>query len=410
MNFYLKRIMNTKTILLLIIIQSIIYLMSINTMVTLFNFKNDFITKYEQYMPIHNGGYIWGTSGAITTEKETNAKKDLINYIINNSMVDKSSYYTHNVLEDKNYFNTKDTTIFSNEINDLYKDTIQIVRISHSYYNAYIKSNLTGTGFIGDDFKDKSELRPVILGENLKKQYNIGDKIISKNNQYNLRVVGFLKKDILLRTNGNPVESITSLKNAFIIPFNNIDLLDSYLVDQALTHLNFRIKNNIHFNKFEDDLYKKMKELNIDYTVFNYETSFNTFLNQIDGAIKFQGFKISTYAILSLGILILSLLYLIKTNKKFLGILYAIGGKRKDMIKLLLIYIYIILSISLIWGNILGVYKSKFIIYVFLSHLTIKNLIISNLIFIVTFFISLIIPVYKLCKINPYELIGGFRE
>ena len=410
MNFYLKRITNTKTILLLIIIQSIIYLMSINTMVTLFNFKNDFITKYEQSMPIHNGGYIWGTSGSITTEKKTNARKDLINYIMNNTMIDKSSYYTHSLIQDKNYFNTKDTSIFNNEINSIYKDTIQIVRISHSYYNTYIKSNLTGTGFIGDDFKNKNQLRPVILGENLKKQYKIGDKIISKNNEYTLKVVGFLKKDLLLRTNGSPVENITSLKNAFIIPFNGIDILDSDLIYQALTHLNFRIKNNIHFDKFEADLYKKMKELNIDYTIVNYETYFKDFLKQIDGSIKFQGFKISTYVILSLGILILSLLYLIKTNINFFGILYAIGGKRKDMIKLLMIYMYILLGISLIFGNILGIYKSKFIIYAFLSHLSIKNLIISNLIFIGTFFISLIIPVYKLCKTNPYELMGGFRE
>lgn len=413
LTFYLKQILIKRKILILLIIQSIIYSFFLINFFTLVFFKGNFINHYKRYYPIDTGGYIqvstMGNAASVETQKKP--RDELFNYIMNNKELSGCFIYTTDMVPQE-YFGIDYSKYYQKfkAASDMSMRSIYYVKIDEVYYNRFIKPYTIGQGFSPSDFKENKDTIPLILGSNFKGHYKIGDIIKSQDNKTNLKVMGFLNENVLILNGPNPVDGSESLEGSFLVPLNRVELSDPYQLLKVFEHLGFEVKNSTNFDVASKNFSEKASELGLSCNIANFKDEFYKFLSEVDGQIKFDLLRIGILTILSMGVLTLSFLYLINTSKRDIGIFYATGASAKDIVCSILFELACIVLCAYLISIPLYILVSKRIIVYFMNDFNIRNILSAGVAFLVIGLLSVIIPIDKIAKMKPRELIGGFRE
>lgn len=287
--------------------------------------------------------------------------------------------------------------------NDDYFDGVAINDITRTKFNLKLDS---GRFFNTEEYTNKSNIQPVILGYNLKNKFSIGDviPIYGENENTSIKVIGFLSENSYLPQYIG--ESITAkYKNKLLDDM--IIATSSYIANESL--YDALIRNSYLFfdenlNNNEVNLLKsKIKkiffdngvEINLRHEKIGIDLTINDLLE------KKILLEISSIIILIFsGItIILTFINSINIRKKEFGTYLLCGMSKKDFCKIIL---FELLSIDLI----------AFLMFVILCSLFGSNinllLILVNLLIISIYSIIVsIIPICKLKKLTIKDLIKG---
>ena len=130
---------------------------------------------------------------------------------------------------------------------------------------------------------------------------------------------------------------------------------------------------------------------------FNHEISFNTLILFIFG-------------ILSVLVVSTIINYTIQKFKYNIGILYSIGATTKDILNIFFRRILQISIIALILGGILYVVIRKSIYLFFVNEIKIEYIVYGSLVYMIIIGISFIVPIVKIKKYRPIDLLKDGRE
>lgn len=251
------------------------------------------------------------------------------------------------------------------------------------------------------------------MGKNFSKDYKIGQILTSKDKKTKLKVVGFLKENVLILSNADSVYNSIPLEGSFILPLDRNELFaaDASIAFDVFGHFSIQFDDNkISYKAASEQITNELSSLGSPFGITNFYDVYNNFMNMIGGQLKFEVFRTTILTIMSFGALSLSLLYSINTSKRDIGILYALGAKRKNII--------FILCFEAVFINIIGylicvplyMHFGKEVFFIFLTDYNFKNMGVAFIASLIICIIFLIIPCYKILKLNPRNLIGGFRE
>ncbi|BFN06043.1 FtsX-like permease family protein [Clostridium tetani] len=406
-NFLMKDLLHRKKIVFLLIIQTIIYVYFLINFFSINMFQKDYTKNYHNSFPINNGVFI---SDMESLEKVNNKQAlDFLNYIDNNLDVKQYKLYLKDHLTAKD-FNIDNLKYIQNYLieGEIGKGLVPYYKLDYNYY-FQIKEYIDGSGFTKEDFHKEVEFTPLILGKNFKKDYKIGDTILSNNNKIKFKVVGFLNKNLLI-FEGDPIGGTNSLDGSFITPLNRKEFLDDYNLGMALKNIIIEFKDNINYKNAVTKVQNMSNKIGLNIILSDFLIPLNKFLEDIESQVKFESLKVNIFTVLSLGVFILSIINFINLRRNEIGILYAIGANIKDIIILICFDIIVVMILGYLISLPLYIHNSKLIVFFFVNNFHIKNFILA---FFSLFFIgilSLIIPCYKIIKLKPKDLIGGFRQ
>lgn len=405
--FYLKQMVIKRRILFLLVIQSIIYSFFLMNFFALIFFKVNFINHYKKFYPVDNGGVIHTQSMGDALSIEA-----LFNYIVNNKNLSGYFIYTIDIIPQE-YYGIDCSKYYQKykAYSELDLKNIQYVKVDEVYYERYIKPYMIGKGFSTADFKGNNGITPLILGSNFKGYYKIGDIIKSQDNKTDLIVTGFLNEDVLiLNGQSETVDGSVSLEGSFLVPLNRTELSDPYRLLNALQHLVFEVKKDKNNVVLSQNFNEKASELGLSCIISNFKDDLYEFLTEVDGQIKFDLLRMCILSILSMGVLTLSFLFLINSYKKDIGIFYATGASTKNIISLILFDLVSVVLCAYLISIPLYILISKHIIVYFMNDFNFRNILIAGMTFLIIGLFSVIIPIGKIVKMKPRELIGGFTE
>jgi putative ABC transport system permease protein len=413
LTFLLKYMNSKKKFIVLILLQTTIYIYFLMSFFSFTLFKHNYIENYNKYYPVYNGFSLTSKETGLfgNIDKLPGELPKFMSYLDKNKYIENYRLYIDDTSYNQDYFNM-DYTKYRSKYNSMDEDTTSIpsIKIDRTYYNV-IKKYVNGPGFKASDFHKNNNYTPIIMGKNFSKDYKIGQVIISRDEKIKFQVVGFLKENVLVM-GYEPVYNSKSLEGTFILPLDRSkDLLDGGVVANSLQHFSIEFNpNKISYKAASQQTLQEMHSLGMDYSALNFYDSFNGFLIMIGSELKFEIFRTSVLTILSLGALTLSLLYSINTRKKDIGILYALGAKKRDIIFMLFFESILITLLAYLVSVPLYMHFGRQVMLIFLTDYGFENMGYAFIAALLISFISLIIPCYKVIKLNPRDLIGGFRE
>ncbi|NYC71662.1 putative ABC transport system permease protein [Clostridium beijerinckii] len=405
--YCLKNLYIRKKIMLLLLFQAIVYIFFLMNLFSMSMFKSNFTKNYKENFPLENGAYIKDGIDSEKLEKEIGNVRKFIDYIEDNKNIKSYRLSVIDRLSTEEFNINTDDFKQQHTVNMDYKNFIPLYRINYGYYSE-IEKNIYGSGLKKEDFDKDNEFTPVILGEIFKKNYKIGDIISNDDKSSKFKVVGFLKKDILILDGMNPAESTKSSEKGFIIPLTKTFLNEeNYMLPHSMKNMVFTFNNNLDNSAVIKQIIDKGKELGMNLEINNFYDSLNTFINDVDIQIRFESVKVLIYTLLSFGVFTLSFIYLINNRKREVGILYSLGASKKNIIFMFCLDMVLIIGLAYLLSIPIYMYFGETVIYFFINDFNIINLGAPFLIMLLISLLSLIIPINNIIKLKPNELIRG---
>ncbi|NFV28737.1 FtsX-like permease family protein [Clostridium botulinum] len=405
----MKNLINRKKIIILLIIQTAIFIYFLTNFFTLKTFKNDFIKNYQKDFPMKAGVYV---SNLLLEEDFENKDKQILNFINYIKTNDNIKNYRINVIE---FISRGELGIKYSAHSKEYKiqtpteeNNIPYLKFNYNYYYE-LKKYIHGPGFKISDFNHDQDIKPIILGRNFKGIYNIGDLIISADKTLKFKVVGFFNRNISI-LDGDPILNAQSLDNGIVTPLNKQEFNDVSKLRKILNGLTIEFKDEANIAQCSKIIKDKAKSLDLNIEFQNFHKPLNEFLKDFDSKLKFEFVRIIMFNILAFGALTLSFIYLVNTKKREIGILYSIGATTSNIIFTMVFDVMFIIISAYLISLPIYMYNGKIIFYFFVNQFSVRNFIWAFLTILITAFIALIIPCCNIIKLKPKELIGGFRE
>ena len=426
----------TIELLLIILLESCTVFLIFST-VSQFNFKNNIRESYNKNYPLNDGLYITfpeivdSNKLYIKENLDLKLERNLYKFITNdNEVIDKiyfnvMNYYPQNALNIKKP-NEKDLK------EKIDSDIIYGFSINKSYYEDYIKNNITGDGFKSEYFLNKENVVPIIMGNSFKKSYKLGEIIESSALGKSFKVVGFLDKNMyIFSSNGSPANGIESLNSSIISPYNeeilksaiemnlsmqkaedrsNKDSIYIYDLTRIIPTTIIKINSNYALSDAVDKLNSQLTDIGINAELISIKSDIDNLLNSISNEVYFNMAIILILGMLSIMILVTTINYKIIKFKYNIGLLFSLGATTKDIFKILSYKLLQSSCLSLFIGGITYILIKKTIYKFFINNLSIRDIIIGSLIYIIIIIFSSIISIYKIKNITPISLLREGRE
>ncbi|EMA6341815.1 ABC transporter permease [Bacillus cytotoxicus] len=256
-----------------------------------------------------------------------------------------------------------------------------------------------GRSFVEDDFIKGSNKRiPVVLGDNYKKLYKIGDEI--RGNIQHLEtfvIIGFLEKNYYFVKGINSLEPI-NLDNYMVIPYQNPIPKDEFFIgnfDTRIIH-SFIITNNKE--ETMNLIQEKSRNLNLyTFNLVSYKDKLSNIVEFISSETKYTGFLFSIITLFSILGIVTSIMNSIQHRMKEFGVHILVGATLKDITLRIIIETAIVVIAGFLISTLLAYLLLGNISYIAWTFLTTIILII----------VICIIPIYKMIRIDVNTLIKG---
>lgn len=336
-------------------------------------------------------------------------------------------------LETGHVFNEmQDNVEYMNIARNLYKGTLkerslgqtECIHIDKNIYSLMNLKVTEGRSFNKNDFNLTSDdLIPIIIGAKFKKAVNIGDIISANevtcgNKTIRYIIVGVLEDNSRwLSTSNNYIGNVPmNLDEYFIIPFNK-DMQKSMLVVTAKSTSYFLSLNEKYdVDKIKLNIHVKSKELGLDTECYLFNESLEDYKKEHIDIYKSISITTSIVTVMSIFTITATILASIQKRKREIGIRIVTGASISYIRKLFLGEIICITCVSAIIAVSYITYEkydyytnylmSSFNISQVLNEKSI--LLLVCLIFVIVL-ISSYIPLRKVKKLQPKELIGGIE-
>ncbi|MDP4142910.1 MAG: ABC transporter permease [Bacillota bacterium] len=412
--FLVKYMYNKKKYVFLLLLQTILYIYFLMNFFSFMLFKQNYIEDYNKYYPVHDGfRLVDSKSGQIgNIENTTKILFKFLDYLDHNSNVENYRFYVQHSDYNGDDLNIDYSKYYSKYQSGDVPQGIPAIEIDHIYYDI-IKKYVSGPGLQDSDFHKNTDYTPIIMGKSFSKDYKVGQVLTSKDKKTKLKVVGFLKENVLILSNADSVYNSRSLEGSFILPLDRNELLsaDASTAFNVLGHFSIQFNDKkIDYKAASDQITSELNALGSTFSTTNFYDVYNNFMNMVGGQLKFEIFRTTILTILSFGALCLSLLYSINTRKRDIGVLYALGARSKNIIFILCFEAVMVNLIGYLICIPLYMHFGKEVFLIFLTDYSVKNMGAAFIASLIICAISLIIPCYKIIKLNPRNLIGGFRE
>ncbi|MDU1314348.1 MAG: ABC transporter permease [Clostridium septicum] len=264
------------------------------------------------------------------------------------------------------------------------------------------------TGSIFTKEEQKESTNYTILGHKFRKFFNLNEKIQVDN--YDMIVKGIGKQDIPFFFDKDYAEAYPFLDNSMIILINSDMMNNLNFIREAFLKggLNIKFKDDkVDGNK--EYVRKLAIESGLDIGMRNNFIMYEDATKVIKSEIKFSFIRTIIFLFSSLIAISTINIYTIYDFKKEFGIMISLGAKKIDIFKIVFIKNTIITILAFTLGTILS-YKIKLAGNGWYAvDIKIINILISFFILIIIMSLSMLMPIYKILKIEPRELIGGER-
>lgn len=294
--------------------------------------------------------------------------------------------------------------------------SIQILKSDENIFNLLDVAVTEGRSLKKDDFNKEQKIDPIMFSNAYKGAVNVGDKLTFDGLEKQLyEVVGFYDENVKwIPENGVEFFGLEDLSEMAITMHSKADK-NSVFFEKSIGNSTYIISDKLS----KDDISNIVKKVNEKYK-FNVEVlSIKEILQRFkEENIKLihQNLFFCIFMIISSCIgLSMNMLFTISNRKREFGIRMANGFRKKDIKFLIISEMVFLTSISTIIAMIIKlseVYKNKkisMIEKILVPQFTTNDFIISILIVSCIVIISSIIPLRKLSKLQPKEMIGGME-
>ena len=323
-------------------------------------------------------------------------------------------------------FNGIEKVKYSNELlkgSPIEKDTenslIEYVNASEDLINKFNFTLSKGRWFTKNEYKnnsiwtvDKKCFVPVVLGNNFREMFKLGDTLYYKGNELKFKVIGFLNKNQYFSASDlffYP-SKLSSLDNYMIVPYNTPDFYENFKAYDGI----WEVPNDKDYSKVLNIVENKIEELKLNANIEEYKTYLDMYTEsykQSKNILFMQQILLSL--IVTIGMTLVLILFINK-HKKTLMIHRLFGATEITIIKrMCLIPVIISLAslatvISLIKLNFINMFiNGNFEILDKTNNLNIKSLTYSIVIMAVIILISIILPVYKIKSESINSIVKG---
>lgn len=393
----------SKFINILLILQIALWVFYISGLVSLINFEKNYTLRYERSFPLKNGATIKFEKMILNNPKEIDKYVEILK-LLDDEKIDYGltrDYYQPDDLIDPAELGINKKYFKKNFRVDEFLDN-KIVPIVLNYTSIEKQSKNLEGNISKNEWKTVGEDTPIILGKDFKSEYKIGDVLNYKGKKFH--VVGFFKESILFSTYTGTVNySKLSDENIFFPIENDYDL-KRYDFQPITLYFSGDLDQSIK------SLTPKLEEITSNFTIDKCSKDLNDFLAQVESKKMVEFIKAFIISILATASIMVTIVYKLISNKNRIGILYAIGYGRKDVIMIICKEFSLLTIISIVLGSIFYIKKGGEVFAFFLNENLTINLLISILVLIILIIISFTLSVREINKITPRELIGGFRE
>lgn len=409
--FLIKYTFKNKKNILLLLILTTLYIFFIMNFLSVKFFKYNCKEIFSKSYPADDGFYIWNNDSGNPADLKTIDKNffGFLSYLDKSNYIKNYRFYLSDSYPQK-YFKI-DYSKYREKAKDIYPEgsqSINTLKIDKKYYEA-IKKYVSGYGFTANDFNLKGASLPVILGMNFKHDYKVGQVLTSVDNKVKLKVVGFLNENLFFNYS-DPVSNSIPSEGSFILPLNreNLNYLNAYKALDNLT-IQFDTKK-INYKEATAKILEVGKSFGFNFEIGDFNFFLNDFFKMIDAQININALRTFILTILAFGAFSLSLLYSINEKKKDIGILYSFGAKRRHIILMVSFETVMISLVGYLISIPLFLRFGRTILEIFMDNYTSVNIRYGLLFILLIDFLALLLPCYKIIKLKPRELIGGFRE
>lgn len=375
---------------ILIFLMVFLWIIVFNQMINILTFEKNYSNNYRENMPIDNGVFLRLNTQDILSEKELKENKDNLTSFINENKI---NYFTANRIPIPG-------SIFNIDAKK-YKSFFKSENLARPDFINYVQVNYGYLDYLGIDYLEKekwnkdNENIPILMGDNYKKDYKIGDKI--KVDKYTLEVNGFLERGEMYIDGPSPINYSEIFDDAIVGPINLKEDIINYLViySDEIPLLELQNSANVLFNKFNPK---------------TFDIHLQEFLSNIDKENSLL--KLTFIFITILNLIIINSIILLKIikNKKNIGIYYSVGGNNRLIFKMIIKEFFLIVIFSTLLAIPVTYKLSLMSVFFFVNNNRIKNIILA--IFLLYFCIGIItfISLKFINKLTTKDLIGGFRE
>ena len=245
-------------------------------------FKNNYIQSYNRYFPIYNGFRLTmnGMGQMANIDKTPAQLFKFMDYLDKNKAIKNYRLYINGTSYNQDYFNMDYSKYYSKyelPTGDIPK-SIPSIKMDVTYYSI-IKKYVTGPGFKASDFHKNKDYTPIIMGENFSKDYKIGQVLISRDEKVKFKVVGFLKENVIVLSDADPVYNSQSLEGSFILPLDRTELLgDASIAYNLLAHFSIEFNpKKISYKVASYQIEKEMNSIGLNFSTSNFYDDFNGF-------------------------------------------------------------------------------------------------------------------------------------
>lgn len=306
---------------------------------------------------------------------------------IETDILDKLNKFYIYLSENKNFKSyTLNDSILELKNNRLSSE-VNILHVNEEFMRQFNIDISDGRNFTKDDFKD-TDVTPVLLGEDFKKYYSIGETINDYEDKI-YKIIGFInKKSFYLDLKKS--DNIYSFDNMVVAPIQNKNIKSISDYDMLI--------NNTYILSKDRDILSGIQNKSSELGLYTYKfKSLNSQFESIKISTKNYIESMSLILILILGFSILSCisntLQYIDDNMKDISINLLCGASIKDILLRIMMPIITIMIIS-----------DSIVIFLdetgFASHITI----------LFSIFITIFIMIFPYVKLNKIRLIDLLRR
>lgn len=401
----------TPIINILIIIQIMFWVFYMASFISILNFKTTFIKRFDEYYPRQNGARITFEKMMINDSSEIEKIGEVYKCLDKNDIpyeIVRDNYQSTDVIE-MNVF-SQDLGIFYGKYRDDEFPNKIIEPNSANYTFIKNKSKFIEGEIEESEWKVLDNKIPIILGSNLRKLYNIGDRISysGDNKTYKgkeFEIKGFFKAGVAFSTGTNSTNSSQIANGKVFIPLSKEDEISKFSFDPIVINLS---ENNLP--KDISHIREQLNEISTNITIDNFDVDLNRFFDQIETSRLFEQIRLGIISFIIGSSIIISIGYRINISRERIGILYAFGGSKGYILKKVLEEFMVILFIGCLLGQVFYLKEGKSVYSFFLNENIGFNLVVATVLLILIILILVGISLRKINKLSPRELIGGLVE